>query len=133
MAYVATLIANTTRICVALEMQRRAVEVSWLTGNQLHRLEGIVIYFGFLLLLFMLLERMDSPTHAASHASIPLSAPYILRNDPRNPATQWLVPAARILGAFWFRIPVIAIATLVLPFCGVFCGHIIFCALAPTG
>ena len=62
MAYVATLIANTTRICVALEIQRRGVEVSWLTGNQLHRLEGIVIYFGFLLLLFMLVERMDSPT-----------------------------------------------------------------------
>ena len=59
-AYVTTLIANTTRICVALEMQRRAVEVSWLTGNQLHRLEGIVIYFGFLLLLFMLTERMDA-------------------------------------------------------------------------
>ena len=60
LAYVATLIANTIRICVALEMQRRAVEVSWLTGNQLHRLEGIVIYFGFLLLLFMLIERIDS-------------------------------------------------------------------------
>ena len=59
LAYAATLIANTTRICIALEMQRRAVEVSWLTGNQLHRLEGIVIYFGFLLLLFMLLERME--------------------------------------------------------------------------
>ena len=55
------LLANTTRICVALEMQRRAIEVSWLTGNQLHRLEGIVIYFGFLLLLFMLIERMDTP------------------------------------------------------------------------
>lgn len=61
MAYAATLIANTARICIALEMQRRAVEVSWLTGNQLHRLEGIVVYFGFLLLLFMLLERLDSP------------------------------------------------------------------------
>ncbi|HEX7334265.1 MAG TPA: exosortase K [Pyrinomonadaceae bacterium] len=61
MAYAATLIANTARICIALEMQRRAVEVSWLTGNQLHRLEGIVVYFGFLLLLFMLIERLDSP------------------------------------------------------------------------
>jgi exosortase K len=60
LAYVATLIANTTRICVALEMQRRAIDVSWLTGNQLHRLEGIVIYFGFLLLLFMLTERINS-------------------------------------------------------------------------
>ena len=60
MAYAATLIANTMRICVALEIQRRSIEVSWLTSNQLHRLEGIVIYFGFLLLLFMLLERMDA-------------------------------------------------------------------------
>jgi exosortase K len=56
-AYVATLITNTTRIFVALEMQKHSVEVSWLTANQLHRLEGIVVYFGFLLLLFMLAER----------------------------------------------------------------------------
>ena len=59
LAYVATLVANTTRICVALEIQRRSIEVDGLNGNQLHRLEGIVIYFGFLLLLFMLTERME--------------------------------------------------------------------------
>lgn len=59
-AYVATVIANTVRICVALEIQRRSVEVSWLTDNQLHRLEGIVVYFGFLVLLFVLTERRDS-------------------------------------------------------------------------
>jgi exosortase K len=60
LAYGATLIANTTRIWIALEMQRRSVEVDGLSGNQLHRLEGIVIYFGFLLLLFMLSERMET-------------------------------------------------------------------------
>jgi len=60
MAYVATVIANAVRICVALEIQRRSVEVSWLTGNQLHRLEGIVVYFGFLMLLFVLIERRES-------------------------------------------------------------------------
>jgi exosortase K len=60
LAYVATLIANTTRISIALEMQRRSVDVDGLSGNQLHRLEGIVIYFGFLLLLFMLSERMEA-------------------------------------------------------------------------
>ena len=59
-AYVATLIANTVRICVALEIQRRSVEVSWLTANQLHRLEGIVVYFGFLMLLFVVMERRGS-------------------------------------------------------------------------
>jgi hypothetical protein len=56
MAYVTTLIANTTRIWIALH----PVKVSWLTGNQMHRLEGIVVYFGFLLLLFMLTERAGS-------------------------------------------------------------------------
>ena len=56
-AYVATVIANATRIVIALEIQRRSVEVSGLTENQLHSLEGIVVYFGFLLLLFVVMER----------------------------------------------------------------------------
>ena len=56
-AYVATVIANAVRICVALEIPRRSAEVSWLTGNQLHRLEGIVVYFGFLMMLFVVMER----------------------------------------------------------------------------
>ena len=58
-AYVATLIANTTRIWIALEIQQHSIEFSWLTANQLHRLEGIVVYFGFLLLLFLVTERME--------------------------------------------------------------------------
>ena len=56
-SYVATVIANAMRIVIALEIQRRSVEVSWLTENQLHRIEGIVVYFGFLMLLFVVMER----------------------------------------------------------------------------
>jgi exosortase K len=56
-AYVATVIANAVRICVALEIQRRSFEIDGLTGNQLHRLEGIVVYFGFLMLLYLVMER----------------------------------------------------------------------------
>ena len=56
LAYAATLVANTMRIWIALHV----VRVSWLTANQLHRLEGILVYFGFLLLLFMLTERSYS-------------------------------------------------------------------------
>ena len=59
-AYAATLIANTARIWLALEMRARSVEISGLTNNQLHRLEGIVVYFGFLLLLFLVVERFES-------------------------------------------------------------------------
>jgi exosortase K len=60
MAYVATVIANTVRISIALEIQRRSVEINGLSANQVHRLEGIVVYFGFLLLLFVLTERSES-------------------------------------------------------------------------
>ena len=56
-AYVTTVVANAVRICVALEIQEHSVQVSGLTGNQLHRLEGIVVYFGFLLVLFVLTEK----------------------------------------------------------------------------
>ena len=36
------------------------MESGWLNTAQLHRFEGIVIYFGFLLLLFVVSEKMSS-------------------------------------------------------------------------
>jgi exosortase K len=59
-AYLATLVANTVRISTALRLRRPPLEISWLSPNQLHRFEGILIYFGFLLLLFMVSEKMSS-------------------------------------------------------------------------
>ena len=59
-AYLVTLVANTTRIAIALRLQQMPAHVSWLNPNQLHRFEGIFTYFGFLLLLFMVSERMSS-------------------------------------------------------------------------
>jgi exosortase K len=59
-AYATTLIANTSRISIALQIQQTSFKVAWLDAEQLHRLEGIVVYFGFLLLLFVLVERVGS-------------------------------------------------------------------------
>jgi exosortase K len=59
-AYVTTLFANTVRICIALEIQGHSFQISALSANQLHRLEGIVVYFAFLLLLFVLTEKRDA-------------------------------------------------------------------------
>jgi exosortase K len=61
-AYFVTLVANTTRIAIALRLRRTPAQVSWLNPYQLHRFEGIFIYFGFLLLLFVVSERMRSET-----------------------------------------------------------------------
>ena len=56
MAYASTIIANTVRICIALEMQRDSFHLELLDRNELHRLEGIVVYFAFLLVLFIATE-----------------------------------------------------------------------------
>jgi len=56
-AYVTTIVANTVRIYVALHLRR--AEFTSVDPNQLHLYEGIVVYFAFLLMLFMLTEQVS--------------------------------------------------------------------------
>ena len=66
-SYATTIVANTVRISTAVHLQDSRLDIAGLNGNQLHRLEGILIYFGFLLLLFVLSERTtDQTTNANS-------------------------------------------------------------------
>jgi exosortase K len=57
-AFLTTLVVNTVRISTALRIRQVRWETGWFNRNQLHRFEGIFIYFGFLLLLYVLSERM---------------------------------------------------------------------------
>ncbi len=61
-SYVTTIVANTARISTTLQLQQMPFEIEGLTANQLHRLEGILIYFGFLLLLFLISEQVNQTT-----------------------------------------------------------------------
>jgi exosortase K len=70
-AYLATLVANTVRISTALRLKQTPLEISWLSQTQLHRFEGILIYFGFLLLLFMVSERNSEKD--SGRANVPSS------------------------------------------------------------
>jgi exosortase K len=65
-AFIATLLANTVRISIALQMPRAPLEAGWLSQEQFHRLEGIGVYFGFLLVLFVAAERWRSNEPARS-------------------------------------------------------------------
>ena len=67
-AYFATLVANATRIVIALWLQR--VDLGYDYGD-VHRIEGIVVYFGFLLLLFLGNERWS-------------------RSEPRRPPVSFM-------------------------------------------
>lgn len=74
LAYLSTLVANTVRISSSLLLRDLPLEFG-LTANQLHRFEGIFVYFGFLLLLFLLSERFgwlssgESPLSERSQAN----------------------------------------------------------------
>src|SRR5262249_26245213 len=59
-AYPATLVANTARITIALLLRQSSMEIGWLNPGQLHRFEGVFIYFGFLLLLCVAGEKMSA-------------------------------------------------------------------------
>ena len=57
-AYTTTLIANTVRIFIALQMHASNFQFAGFDPEELHRIEGIVVYFLFLLLLFVVSEKM---------------------------------------------------------------------------
>jgi exosortase K len=52
-AYSTTLVANTVRIVIALQMHANNFHLAGFDAEELHRIEGIVIYFLFLFLLFI--------------------------------------------------------------------------------
>lgn len=82
-AYLATLVANTARISIALWLRRTPLGIGWLSPNQLHRLEGILVYFGFLLLLFVVSEKLSSKIsfQLPPHADCRRGKPSLLRQS----------------------------------------------------
>jgi exosortase K len=65
-SYATTIVANTVRISTALHLQDTRLDLAGLNGNQIHRLEGIVIYFSFLVLLFVLSDRTTDQNAVAN-------------------------------------------------------------------
>jgi len=58
-AYLTTIVANAVRIVGAIYLHRMDPDLVWVNPDQAHRLEGIFVYFGFLLLLFVFSDRFD--------------------------------------------------------------------------
>jgi exosortase K len=56
-AYIATIVANTVRISSAMWLNSSRPDIAGLGRDELHRLDGILIYFGSLLLLYVVTQR----------------------------------------------------------------------------
>jgi len=57
--YAAAVVVNTVRIAVAMWLAANPVPLVALGADDIHRLEGIVVYFGGLVLLYELAQRLD--------------------------------------------------------------------------
>lgn len=106
LAYLATLIANTFRITVALQLRSTTASFkTWLAPDQLHRFEGIFIYFGFLLLLFVVSEKLATGSDRVSATSLD-----ILKGNEES-----RVRLARLLRQSLFPLLIYYATTLALP------------------
>jgi hypothetical protein len=56
-SYVAAVVVNATRVAIAMWLAAHPVPMSTLSADAVHRLEGIVVYFGGLVLLYELVDR----------------------------------------------------------------------------
>jgi exosortase K len=56
-SYAAAVLVNAGRITVAMWLAAHPVRIQWMTAVQIHRFEGIVFYFGGLVLLHELVAR----------------------------------------------------------------------------
>ena len=61
-AYLLTIAVNTMRISVAIYSTRADIGLGWMTAARTHRLEGIIIYFFFLSLFYMIINQ-DGKKH----------------------------------------------------------------------
>ena len=59
-AYAAAVIVNASRIVIALWLMGHPSTFAGLSAGQVHRLEGILVYFGALVLLWELMQRLSA-------------------------------------------------------------------------
>jgi exosortase/archaeosortase family protein len=76
-SYLAALVVNTTRIVIAMWLARHSVVIGSLTAADMHRLEGITVYFGGLWLLYALVQWIDRGGAAFRYA-LPAGCYYLV-------------------------------------------------------
>ena len=74
-SYVAAVFVNTVRIVIAMWLAAQPMLWTSLTAAEIHRLEGIAVYFGGLLLLYALVRWVDSGRPSFRYA-LPLGCYY---------------------------------------------------------
>jgi exosortase K len=64
-SYAAAVVVNSVRIGVAMRLADHPIAPSMFTASDVHRIEGIVVYFGGLVLLHEIVRRLDGRGYTA--------------------------------------------------------------------
>jgi exosortase K len=115
-AYLVTIVANTVRITVALWLHHGRPASAWFDADELHRLQGIAVYFGFLLLLFILSGWNSSDPSHGSHRRLlfPLVFYYIATLGVPIAGGAFLNPGFWQHSLFVIATPLLMLALLLL-------------------
>ena len=81
-AYVLTIVVNSIRILVSIYTYNADIQFGWMTAPRIHRLEGIVIYFFFFSLFYMIInEAICRFRGAAAYKRLPTGRPGVTRTN----------------------------------------------------
>ena len=76
-SYMAAVLVNAARIVIALWLAAHPIAATALSAAQVHRVEGIIVYFGGLMLLYAAVQRLDrGVVMAGSEWALPLVCYY---------------------------------------------------------
>jgi len=96
-AYLLTLVVNTLRIILSIYMYNADIYWGWITPQRVHRLEGIVIYFFFLCLFYMIIKKV---VHTVGRAVSGKQKDDVPKNYPVAIYFQWMW--AGLIPMFWY-------------------------------
>ena len=104
-AYLLTIAVNTMRIIISMHTYTVDFQLGWLTPARIHRLEGVIIYFFFLNLFYMIINKVSYRLRDGAAAKKPaIARPGVVRTN----YTGWI--CAGLIPYSWY-----GFHTLVLP------------------
>ena len=107
LAYLATILINTIRISIAVAMHRGTLDVGIADRAEAHRIEGIIIYLGGLLLLYALSKGKQIAVPITVYLVITLGLPLANGAAGRGDFVMhavWVITACAIVLAIAFAI-----------------------------
>jgi hypothetical protein len=78
-AYLLTIAVNALRIFVSIHTYTADIQLGWFTPARIHRLEGVVIYFFFLTLFYMIINKTIYKFRGGAAGKKPASARPVAR------------------------------------------------------